>query len=71
MSTGDLVAIPEAHRPLKEIEKYILVDEIVCVLTPVPFYAVGLCYEDFQQTTDQEVRDLLEHSLRAKSQAVR
>ena len=35
------------------------VDEIVCVVTPEPFYAVGLWYEDFSQTTDEEVRTLL------------
>jgi predicted phosphoribosyltransferase len=34
-------------------------DEVVCAITPEPFYAVGLWYEDFSQTTDQEVRDLL------------
>ncbi|HEX2384954.1 MAG TPA: phosphoribosyltransferase, partial [Candidatus Binatia bacterium] len=27
--------------------------------TPDPFYAVGLWYEDFSQTTDEEVRELL------------
>jgi putative phosphoribosyl transferase len=35
------------------------VDEIVCAITPDPFYAVGRWYEDFSQTTDDEVRDLL------------
>jgi putative phosphoribosyl transferase len=35
------------------------VDEIVCAITPDPFYAVGLWYADFSQTTDDEVRDLL------------
>lgn len=35
------------------------VDEIVCALTPDPFRAVGMWYEDFSQTTDQEVRELL------------
>ncbi len=35
------------------------VDEIVCARTPEPFLAVGLWYEDFSQTTDDEVRDLL------------
>jgi putative phosphoribosyl transferase len=35
------------------------VDEIVCAITPDPFYAVGLWYEDFSQTTDDEVRELL------------
>ena len=47
------------------------VDEIVCALTPEPFYAVGLWYEDFSQTSDQEVSDLLERSMRGRSQAVR
>lgn len=36
-----------------------LVDDIVCAATPEPFLAVGLWYEDFSQTTDDEVRDLL------------
>ena len=34
-------------------------DEVVCAVTPEPFRAVGLWYEDFSQTTDEEVRDLL------------
>jgi predicted phosphoribosyltransferase len=36
------------------------VDDIVCVETPEPFYAVGAWYDDFSQTTDDEVRDLLD-----------
>jgi putative phosphoribosyl transferase len=35
------------------------VDEIICAFTPEPFYAVGLWYENFEQTTDEEVRALL------------
>ena len=35
------------------------VDEIVCAVTPEPFHAVGMWYEDFSQTTDEEVRELL------------
>jgi putative phosphoribosyl transferase len=35
------------------------VDEIVCATTPKPFYAVGQWYEDFSQTTDGEVQELL------------
>jgi|SRR5579864_5970502 len=38
------------------------VDEVVCVRTPEPFYAVGLWYVDFSQTTDEEVRELLERA---------
>jgi predicted phosphoribosyltransferase len=34
-------------------------DEVVCLVTPEPFYAVGLWYDDFSQTTDDEVRALL------------
>jgi predicted phosphoribosyltransferase len=35
------------------------VDDVVCAITPEPFHAVGYWYEDFTQTTDQEVRELL------------
>jgi putative phosphoribosyl transferase len=38
------------------------VDDIVCAVTPEPFHAVGLWYEDFSQTTDEEVHDLLEQA---------
>jgi putative phosphoribosyl transferase len=38
------------------------VDEVVCAVTPEPFYAVGSWYEDFSQTTDEEVRELLERA---------
>lgn len=34
-------------------------DEVICAITPEPFYAVGLWYEDFSQTTDEDVRELL------------
>jgi predicted phosphoribosyltransferase len=37
-------------------------DDCVCVITPESFHAVGLSYQDFSQTTDDEVRDLLERS---------
>jgi putative phosphoribosyl transferase len=35
-------------------------DEIVCPLQPENFHAVGMWYEDFTQTTDDEVRELLQ-----------
>ena len=34
-------------------------DESVCARMPEPFYAVGLWYHDFSQTSDEEVRELL------------
>lgn len=40
------------------------VDEIVCGATPEPFLGVGRWYRDFSQTTDEEVRLLLEQAWR-------
>jgi putative phosphoribosyl transferase len=36
------------------------VEEVVCVVTPEPFLAVGAWYADFSQTSDEEVRELLQ-----------
>lgn len=36
------------------------VDEMVCAVTPQPFFGVGHWYRDFSQTTDDEVQALLE-----------
>jgi predicted phosphoribosyltransferase len=38
------------------------VDDVVCARTPEPFRAVGLWYKDFSQTSDHEVRSLLERA---------
>lgn len=35
------------------------VDDVICATTPQPFHGVGLWYQDFSQTTDEEVRNLL------------
>jgi len=47
-------AAPETCTQLKAVA-----DDVICAITPEPFHAVGLWYEDFSQTTDEEVRDLL------------
>ncbi|MEH2246533.1 phosphoribosyltransferase [Nostoc sp.] len=53
-----VIAVPvSAPETCQELEAE--VNEIVCVSTPNPFYSVGLWYEDFPQTTDKEVGDLL------------
>jgi predicted phosphoribosyltransferase len=39
------------------------VDDIICLRTPRDFSAVGLWYEDFSQTSDEEVRQLLSEAL--------
>lgn len=43
------------------------VDELVAVMTPADFSGVGQWYQDFSQTTDEEVRDLLERASRLPS----
>jgi predicted phosphoribosyltransferase len=43
------------------------VDDTICLQTPEPFYAVGLWYEDFAQTSDLEVKELLARSRRARA----
>jgi putative phosphoribosyl transferase len=53
-----VLAVPVApSETLRELAR--LVDEAVCLMTPQPFYAVGVFYRDFTQTTDEEVIDLL------------
>lgn len=37
-------------------------DEVVCLYTPEPFYGVGQWYDDFSQTTDEEVLTILERA---------
>lgn len=39
-------------------------DEVVCLATPEPFYAVGQFYRHFEQTSDEEVVELIERSRR-------
>ena len=42
------------------------VDDVVCSMTPEPFRAVGLWYDDFSQVTDAEVRALLDAAWRSE-----
>jgi putative phosphoribosyl transferase len=37
-------------------------DEVACLATPEPFFAVGQWYERFAQTSDQEVVELLQRA---------
>lgn len=39
-----------------------LADQVVCARTPEPFHAVGMWYDDFSQTSDEEVHALLERA---------
>jgi erythromycin esterase-like protein/adenine/guanine phosphoribosyltransferase-like PRPP-binding protein len=55
---GIVVAVPTASPDTCEALRA-EVDEVICAITPEPFEAVGRWYEDFSQTSDDEVRDLL------------
>ncbi|MEK6375941.1 MAG: phosphoribosyltransferase family protein [Acidobacteriota bacterium] len=55
-----IVAVPvAAASTCEEFRRDPDVDDIVCLRTPEPFQAVGLWYEDFDQTGDDEVHELL------------
>jgi putative phosphoribosyl transferase len=60
------VATPETCEELRAEA-----DDVVCAVTPQPFYAVGLWYRDFSQTTDDEVRELLERAAQEQHSPVR
>ncbi|MCW3034413.1 MAG: hypothetical protein JWM60_2758 [Solirubrobacterales bacterium] len=53
-----LAAVPVADPDVCELVRS-AADDAVCLRTPQPLGAVGLYYEDFSQTTDEEVRELL------------
>jgi predicted phosphoribosyltransferase len=56
-----IVAVPVG--PLNTVnELKRIVDNLVCLQTPEPFYAIGEFYDDFEQTEDEEVIKLLEMS---------
>jgi len=56
-----VIAVPVAARETYEALRA-EGDNIVCLDTPDPFYGVGWWYNDFSQTTDAEVHDLLVQS---------
>lgn len=56
-----IIAVPTAA-PSTCDEFAAEVDELVCVIRPEPFIAVGYWYRQFSQTSDEEVRSLLEQA---------
>ena len=56
-----IIAVPLAPSSTCD-EMAPLVEKLVCPLKPVAFYAVGLWYENFPQTSDNEVIELLKKS---------
>ena len=56
-----IIAVPVGpESTIKELEKQ--ADKVVCLYTPEPFYAIGQFYDEFDQTTDEEVKSLLKNS---------
>ena len=54
-----IVAVPTGSRSaVRKVAK--LVDDVICLESPVSFYAVGQFYRLFDQTSDEEVRELLD-----------
>lgn len=60
-----VVAVPVAAPSVCQ-EFQAEVDEVICAYTPDPFYGVGAWYQNFAQTSDQEVRALLEQAQQAQ-----
>jgi putative phosphoribosyl transferase len=56
-----IIAVPVAARETCE-EMANMVDQVICPLQPIDFYAVGFWYEKFSQVSDKEVIELLEKS---------
>jgi len=54
-----LIAVPTGSREAVRLVEP-LVDDVICLETPPVFYAVGEWYRDFGQTSDDEVRQLLD-----------
>jgi predicted phosphoribosyltransferase len=61
-----VVAVPVAA-PATCHELSAVADDIVCAVTPEPFDSVSAWYEDFSQTSDAEVRQLLELAARERA----
>jgi predicted phosphoribosyltransferase len=43
-------------------------DDVICVIAPEGFYGIGQFYEDFSQTGDEEVVDLLHRAEQTRKQ---
>jgi putative phosphoribosyl transferase len=57
-----IVAVPVASNSVcQQLDEE--ADSVVCLYTPVDFYAVGQWYRSFTQTSDEQVRELLDRSI--------
>jgi putative phosphoribosyl transferase len=58
-----IISVPTASRQACG-ELRPIVDDVICEMTPEPFYAVGLWYDDFSPVTDEEVKAMLARAYR-------
>jgi predicted phosphoribosyltransferase len=63
-----VIAVPVAPADVCE-QMRPRVDDLVCAMTPEPFYSVGLWYEDFSTVTDKDVRQILARASETTEQA--
>ncbi len=64
-SLNIIIAVPVA--PPDVLNQFSqLADQLICLATPSPFFAIGNWYEDFSQTSDEEVITLLEKAKRER-----
>jgi predicted phosphoribosyltransferase len=56
-----IVAVPVAPAETRA-ELQTLTDEVICLTTPPLFFGIGQFYQDFSQTSDDVVRDLLQRA---------
>lgn len=67
---GRIVIATPAAPPAAKWEIAPLVDDFIAVVTPEDFYGVGQFYEDFSQTDDDTVYELLRMGARPRSELV-
>lgn len=54
-----IIAVPVA--PDETVERFSkIVDEVICLVVPSEFYAVGMYYENFPQVTDKELFSVMD-----------
>ena len=63
-----VVAVPVGPRDVCA-ELSAVVDRVICPAMPEPFFAVGVWYRDFRETTDDEVTTLLDRAYRGRASA--
>ncbi len=63
-----IIAVPTASAEVCD-SLTSLADQVVCAIKPEPFYGVGMWYQDFSQTSDAEVHDLLNRPVESASQS--